>query len=315
MKLAVPDLVSSATLPAIAAVELGYFKRAGYDAELKLLTPADNAFRSLKSSEVDLVAALAHTGAAVFPDWKGLKLLCALSQGLPSVLVAHSNRKVRPGDVRALAGCRIAVAESDSGILRQMLNLCDSEARLVSLESNAAEGFNMTGYHALANGHVEGILVDGLIARMIVSEGLGTVVVDLRQGHGPKECYNYTVAALAATDRFVSTSPTATAAIVQALVSAEKALRADPKIALPIADKFFPQQAKYIVEKVRFDSLFYDASISRKLVSGMAKFLIAERALSAELLYEDVVATQVMPQWGAFLSRSNRQNRAGAFGE
>lgn len=108
---------------------------------------------------------------------------------------------------------------------------------------------------------------------------------------------------------------TATAAIVQALVSAEKALRADPKIALPIADKFFPQQAKYIVEQVRFDSLFYDASISRKLVSGMAKFLIAERALSAELLYEDVVATQVMPQWGAFLSRSNRQNRAGAFGE
>ena len=43
MKLAVPDLISNSYFPAIAAVELGCFKREGLDVTLELIVPIEHA--------------------------------------------------------------------------------------------------------------------------------------------------------------------------------------------------------------------------------------------------------------------------------
>ena len=42
MKLAVPDLISNSYFPAVAAVELGFFKHEGLDVSLELIFPVDN---------------------------------------------------------------------------------------------------------------------------------------------------------------------------------------------------------------------------------------------------------------------------------
>ena len=39
MRIAVPDLISNSYFPAVAAVELGFFKAEGLDAELELIFP------------------------------------------------------------------------------------------------------------------------------------------------------------------------------------------------------------------------------------------------------------------------------------
>ncbi len=45
MKLAVPDMISNSYFPAIAAIELGFFKEEGLDVELEMIFPVDKCLR------------------------------------------------------------------------------------------------------------------------------------------------------------------------------------------------------------------------------------------------------------------------------
>jgi ABC-type nitrate/sulfonate/bicarbonate transport system substrate-binding protein len=79
---AVPDLVSNSYFPAIAAVELGFFRAEGLEARTELIFPNYRAFEALRDGAVDLVAGPAHAALPVCPQWRGLKLLGALAQGM-----------------------------------------------------------------------------------------------------------------------------------------------------------------------------------------------------------------------------------------
>ncbi len=48
MKLAVPDLISNSYFPAVAAVELGYFRREGLDVTVELIAPAGRTYEALR---------------------------------------------------------------------------------------------------------------------------------------------------------------------------------------------------------------------------------------------------------------------------
>ena len=48
MKLAVPDMISNSYFPAIAAIELGFFKQEGLDVELELIFPVDKSYVALR---------------------------------------------------------------------------------------------------------------------------------------------------------------------------------------------------------------------------------------------------------------------------
>jgi len=61
VKLAVPDLISNSYLPAVAAIELGFFKREGLDVTLELIFPVDKAYAALANGQVDLVGGSAHS--------------------------------------------------------------------------------------------------------------------------------------------------------------------------------------------------------------------------------------------------------------
>ena len=64
MKLAVPDFVSPSYFPAVAAVELGFFKAEGLDVEFQHLFPVDAAYRALRDGTVDFVGGSAHAALA-----------------------------------------------------------------------------------------------------------------------------------------------------------------------------------------------------------------------------------------------------------
>ena len=55
MKLAVPDLISNSYFPAIAAVELGFFKREGLDVSLELIVPIEHALAAMRDAGVVLL--------------------------------------------------------------------------------------------------------------------------------------------------------------------------------------------------------------------------------------------------------------------
>ena len=51
MKVVIPDLVSNSYFPAIAAVEMGFFKEEGLDAELELIYPVQKCYEALRDGK------------------------------------------------------------------------------------------------------------------------------------------------------------------------------------------------------------------------------------------------------------------------
>src|SRR5260370_38842877 len=129
MKLAIPDLISNSFFPALAAAELGCFAREGLDVSAELIFPVDRAYQALRDGEVDFVGGAAHGALAAFTEWRGVRLLGALSQGMYWFLVMRAELGIARGDLSALRGPRIAAAPWVGMGLRPLLTAAGFEPR------------------------------------------------------------------------------------------------------------------------------------------------------------------------------------------
>jgi ABC-type nitrate/sulfonate/bicarbonate transport system substrate-binding protein len=126
-----------------------------------------------------------------------------------------------------------------------------------------------------------------------VRRGIGTVVLDVRRGDGPKPCFNYTMAAIATTDRLIERTPDVAAAAVRAIVKTHEALKEDVGLATGIGRKLFPPaEAELIADLIRRDLPYYDGRITKEFVAGMNAFARDLGILKGDVPYERVVATQ-----------------------
>jgi NitT/TauT family transport system substrate-binding protein len=305
MKLAVPDLISNSYFPAAAAVELGFFKEQGLDVSLELIFPVDRAYQALRDGAVDFVGGSAHSLLAAFPEWQGAKLLCAQAQGMYWFLVMRADLGARRGDVGVVRGRNIGAAPwVEMGLRRLLIEAgIDFERDRVRIApvpgaAGATVNFGLTAARALEDGKIDGFWANGMGTEVAVRRGVGTVVLDVRRGDGPKPCFNYTMSALATTDRLIERSPEAPAAAVRAIVKTQAALKKDPGRATEVGRKLFPpQEAELIAELIRRDLPYYDATISPEFVAGMTEFARDVGILKGQLAYEQVVATQFAASW------------------
>jgi NitT/TauT family transport system substrate-binding protein len=307
MKLAVPDLVSNSYFPAVAAVELGFFAAEGLDVSLELIFPVDRAYREMRDGNIDFVGGSAHSTLAAFPEWEGAKLLCAQAQGMYWFLVMRADLDARRGDLNIVKGRKIGAAPwVEMGLRRLLIEAAidpeRDEVTIAPVPGAATDGgvvnFGMTAARALEAGLIDGFWANGMGAEMAVRRGVGTVVLDVRRGDGPKSCFNYTMSALATTDRLIRHSPEVAAAAVRALVKTQKALRADPERASEAGRKLFPPDAAALIaELVQRDLPYYDASISHEFVGSMNAFCRDIGILQGDPPYEKVVAAQFADLW------------------
>jgi NitT/TauT family transport system substrate-binding protein len=305
MKLAVPDLISNSYFPAAAAVELGFFKEQGLDVSLELIFPVDKAYEALRDRAVDFVGGSAHSVLAAFPEWQGAKLLCAQAQGMYWFLVMRADLGARRGDVGAVKGRSVGAAPWVEMGLRRLLieGGIDLEGDRVTIApvpgaGGAGVNFGLTAAKALEDGKIDGFWANGMGAEVAVRSGVGTVVLDVRRGDGPKACFNYTMSSLATTDDLIARSPETAAAAVRALVRTQAALKEDVSRAAEVGRKLFPpQEAELIAELIRRDRPYYDPSISPDFVAGMTRFARDLGILKGEIAYEQVVATQFAALW------------------
>src|SRR6516225_3189519 len=103
-------MISNSYCPAIAAIELGFFKQEGLDVELELIFPVDKAYEALREGAVDFVGGSAHSALAAFPQWRGVKLLCAQAQGMYWFLVMAKKLGAKRGDIDVVKGRSIGAA-------------------------------------------------------------------------------------------------------------------------------------------------------------------------------------------------------------
>jgi ABC-type nitrate/sulfonate/bicarbonate transport system substrate-binding protein len=298
MKLAVPDLISNSYFPVEAAVELGFLKQEGLDVSLELIFPVDRAYRALRDGAVDFVGGSAHSALAAFPQWQGAKLLCAQAQGMYWFLVMHADLNAKRGDVSVVKGRSIGAAPwVEMGLRRLLIEAgVDLDRHSVKIAPvpgslDAGVNFGVTAAKALAERKIDGFWANGMGAEVAVRSGTGTVVLDVRRGDGPKGCFNYTMAALAAADRLIERSPEIAQAAIRAIRNTHAALKKDVSLATQVGRKLFPpEQAELIAGLIRRDLPYYDTSISREFVAGMNRFARDVGILDQDVPYEQVVA-------------------------
>src|SRR5262245_5385632 len=298
MKLAVPDMISNSYFPAIAAIELGFFRKERLDVELELIFPVDKAYAALRSGAVDFVGGSAHSALAAFPQWEGVKLLCAQAQGMYWFLVMHKDLGARRGDLEVVKGRSIGAAPwVDMGLRRLLIeagfDLDSDRVKIAPVPGATGQSvnFGLTAARALEDRKIDGFWANGMGAEVAVRRGVGTVVLDVRRGDGPKSCFNYTMASIATSDRLMERSPTAASATVRAIAGTHAALKKDVTLATRIGRKLVPPaEAELIVELIRRDLPYYDTTISGDFVAGVNRFAQDVGILSGDVPYEKIVA-------------------------
>src|SRR4029077_18385161 len=133
-----------------------------------------------------------------------------------------------------------------------------------------------------------------------VKRGLGTLVLDARRGDGPASLRGYTFGVLATRADFVEKTRDKAAAAVRALVKTQKALKADPKRATKVGEKWFPAyEASLIATLVERDLQYYDPVVHKDSFDSMCKFAQTVGLTTGVGKYEDVAATQFANLWKA----------------
>jgi ABC-type nitrate/sulfonate/bicarbonate transport system substrate-binding protein len=220
-------------------------------------------------------------------------------------LVMHKEFGATRGDLSVVKGKSIGAAPWVEMGLRRLLteaglDLARDGITIAPVPGSLGAGvnFGVTAAKAMEDRKIDGFWANGMGAEVAVRRGVGTVVLDVRRGDGPKPCFNYTMASIAATDALIARSPETAAGAVRALVKTQAALKADPSLATGIGRKLYPpSEAELIAELIRRDLPYYDASISPQFVAGMNQFARDLGILKGDVPYEGVVATQFSQLW------------------
>jgi NitT/TauT family transport system substrate-binding protein len=295
MKVAIPDLISPSYFPAIAAVEMGFFKKEGIDATLELLYPVTKTYEDLRDGKLDFVGGASHAVLYAFKDWQGGKLLCALAQHMYWFLIVRKD-VARKGDLACVKGLRIGAAPGPVDGLKQLLKRAGIDpARDLQIGPvpgftvGQTASFGLLAAKALEDGKIDGFWANGMGAEVAVRSGIGTLVMDARR-EAPAEAKAYTFPALACTEKTIRENPQAARAAIRAVKAAQQALKEDPNRATAVGRKLFPPtEADMIAELIRRDAPFYDPTISKASVEGMNRFARDMGLLSRNVSYEDVV--------------------------
>ena len=307
MRIAAVDLISNTCFPLLAADELGLFKTEGLDVEIELL-PMLRGTQALRNGAVDLMAAgSVYDALTEFPGWKGAKIVVALSQGTPWLLVVRSDLPASRGDVHGVKGLRLTAAEGPDQALKQMLICAGIEpGRDVEIvELPRARGrdvsFGVFAARALEAGQIDGFWANAIGAETAVSRGAGKILIDVRRGDDPCGARHFTFAAMATTDQYLERDLESVKRAVRAIVKAQTMLRADPSMARQIGlGKFPPDAAKLITRTIERDVTFYDPVVTEQAVSNMNAFAHAIGHLAGPVPYEQVVDVRLRQCWAQY---------------
>ena len=304
-RLVVADLDSPSYFVATAAIELGFFREEGIEAEVERAYGALNGPERLRNGEVHFLGGPAYMATRAFPGWKGVKLLCALAQYSYWFLAVRADLDIRRGDLDALKGLRISASTAFPEVgLRHLLkqagiDLERDRVSIVPLPNTKDEHLKYrVGVDALAQNIADAYWGNGM--RLAIGEKLGVAKVhlDLRRCDGPPGARFYNFPALTTTERLIEEQPQIAAGAVRAIVKTQKALTADPSLATAIGERLFaPEAASLIAGLIARDAPFYDATISAEAVDGINKFAMANGLLAEPLPYDQLVASQFRSLW------------------
>ena len=301
MRLTVADAISPSYFVAIAAVQLGFFRDEGVDMEFVFTPPS--ASHALRDGAVDFVGGSPYTALRSFPGWRGGVLLCALSHDTYWFLAVRSDIHCERGDVSAVKGLRLSASAEPGLAMKRLLeqagiDFARDNVRIVPSPRHTSPNAAWDGVDAIEQGIADGYWGNGLRADLGVKRGIAKILLDVRRGDGPPAARHWTFPALVTTERLVGEHPDIAAGAVRAIVKTQRALTANPQLAVKAAERLFPaEETSLIAYEVARDAPFYDASITEEMVAHISRFAREMGVLEGDVTYDQVVATQFAPLW------------------
>src|SRR6478736_184689 len=153
----------------------------------------------------------------------------------------HKDLEARRGDLEVVKGRSIGAAPwVDMGLRRLLIeagfDLDRDRVKIAPVPGATGQSvnFGLTAARALEDRKIDGFWANGMGAEVAVRRGVGTVVLDVRRGDGPKPCLNYTMASIATSDRLIERSSVVAAAAVRAIARTHAALKKDVTLATGI---------------------------------------------------------------------------------
>lgn len=303
MRLAIPDMVSNSYFPAIAAVELGYVRDEGLEVDLELLFPVTSAAHALKAGAIDFLVGAAHSALYAFQDWKGVKLINAVSKNMYWLLVVKSELDPKPGDLGVLRNLRIGAAPGpDLGLIKMLESACiqpeenSIEIGPVPGSSESGVSFGVSAARRLAEGVIDGFWANAMATEIAVTSGTGKVVSDPRREGGVPA--SFTFPALMATEETIEANPDATESLSRAIIRAQRDLKQDPTLATRAAKRLFPElETSLIAELIARDAPYYAPEITKSDIDAMNGFAKSAGLLSWDPGFDAVVSTGFRHLW------------------
>jgi ABC-type nitrate/sulfonate/bicarbonate transport system substrate-binding protein len=294
----VADVDSPSYFVASAAVKLGFFKQEGVDVEFIPEYGAKHAPERLREGTIHFLGGPAFAATRAFPGWKGVKLLCALSQYSYWFMGVRKDLDIQRGDIKALKGLRVASSFAfPRTALRHMLinagiDVDNNEIQIVESLPVESHMHSRDGMKAIETNHADAFWGNGMRLALAEKAGLAKVHIDTRRGDGPAGTNYYNFAALTVTDALIEKEPEVAAAAVRAVVATQKALAADPSLAKKVGDELFPgDEAELMPTLIARDAPFYQAEITQEAVDGLNRFALANKLIEQPLAYDELVAS------------------------
>jgi ABC-type nitrate/sulfonate/bicarbonate transport system substrate-binding protein len=292
---------------ATAAVTLGFFAKEGLDIEPVIgSTEAEQNTRGLNDGTFHFFGGPAYGPLKTFPEFEGVRILCALSQYSYWFMGIRSDIDIARGDLQALKGLRIASSQSSPGRgLRHMLAKADLDPDRdnIAIVKNPSTGKQCTfrardGLVALKDGYADAFWGNGMRLEVAVRAGIAKLHIDLRRGDGPPGARYYNFPALCASETFITANPDVVERAVRAIVKTQAALKAAPSLAAAVGKQIFPpEEADIIADLVERDAPFYEATVTQEAIDGLNEFCVQRGLLSKAVPYDRLVSTQMRPLW------------------
>ncbi len=192
MRIACLDLVSNSFFPVLAAEELGFYKAEGLDTQVELVRDSA-APAALRDGAIDAMAGVTQLVLKLFPRWEGVKLVVAIQQGTPFLLVTRVDLPAKRGDIQALRGLRIAADAGPVVAFQRLLIEAgldpERDVQIVNLPGgdNPNISYGVFAASVLEKGQIDGFWANGMGSEIAVRRGVGKIFLDVRRGEGPPE--------------------------------------------------------------------------------------------------------------------------------
>jgi ABC-type nitrate/sulfonate/bicarbonate transport system substrate-binding protein len=172
--------------------------------------------------------------------------------------------------------------------------------RIVGVPGADAPGasFGVVAARSLAERKIDGFWANAMGAENAVRQGVGKVILDVRRGLGPASAFHYTMPVLVTSDAAIAGDADMVAAGLRAVLAAQRALKADARLASTVGRELFPPaEAALVADVVARDLPYYDPAISETAIAGLNRFALATGLLQSSVAYDEVVATRFRGLW------------------